>query len=366
VQDYATAASYTIKAVATNSTGCFNAASKVVTIHPKPLVDAGRDTTICNYNTYTLGASGANSYTWNSHPSLSCTNCQSPVVKPDTSVTYFVSGKTAFGCTSTDSVTVKVKQKFKMKVDGVDTVCVGETITLKAAGAEAYQWVPSFGLNNPNIPNPIAKPDTTTTYMVIGADDHNCYFDTAYTNLKVYPIPTVKIINGSNITLQVGSNVKLSTNSSPDVTKWNWTPGNALSCSTCSEPTAKPRNKITYSVTAINDGNCKAKDEVTINLLCNNANIYVPNTFSPNADGMNDVFYPRGSGVFTIKSFKVFNRWGQIVYEKTNMSANNASEGWNGIVNGQKASPDVYVYIMEVVCENNEVFPFKGDISLIR
>jgi gliding motility-associated-like protein len=365
-QKYQVAGSYSVIVTATNSDGCTNTSNRSVIVHPKPNVTAGIDTTICKNNTYTLQANGASKYTWNTHPSLSCTTCQSPVAKPDSSMKYIVTGETIFGCTNTDTVLVKVKQPFKVSLKASDTLCAGQTLTLKASGGEVYKWSPSSTLSNSNIANPIAKPDSTITYSVIASDDHNCFFDTGYTKVKVYPIPTIQILNGASASMAVGGSLTLTTQSSPDVTKWKWNPTQTLSCTTCSNPVATPKDNTTYTVIASNDGNCKAKDDITINVICNNANVFVPNTFSPNGDGVNDIFFPRGSGVFAIRSLKVFNRWGQPVFEKQNLSANNPAEGWDGTINGQKAPSDVYVYTMEVVCENSVLFPFKGDVSLVR
>ena len=81
---------------------------------------------------------------------------------------------------------------------------------------------------------------------------------------------------------------------------------------------------------------------------------------------MNDVFYARGKGLFSIKSFRVFNRWGQLVFERFNLSPNNAADGWNGQFNSTTVSSDVYVYMMEIVCQNNTVIPVKGNVTLIK
>ena len=92
----------------------------------------------------------------------------------------------------------------------------------------------------------------------------------------------------------------------------------------------------------------------------------MPNTFSPNGDGNNDVFYPRGQGLFTIKTFRIFNRWGEIVFERANFLPNDATGGWDGRYKGQAASQDVYVYTIDVVCENKVLMHYKGNIALIR
>jgi len=92
----------------------------------------------------------------------------------------------------------------------------------------------------------------------------------------------------------------------------------------------------------------------------------MPNTFSPNGDGVNDIFYPRGSGIFQVKMLRIFNRWGATVFEKSNLSANDISAGWNGTCKGAKLPPDVFVYTMDVICDNNTVLTFKGNVALIR
>jgi gliding motility-associated-like protein len=119
-------------------------------------------------------------------------------------------------------------------------------------------------------------------------------------------------------------------------------------------------------VEVANEGGCRARDRVTIYVLCNNANVFVPNTFSPNGDGMNDMFYPRGTGVFQVKMLRVFNRWGDVVFEKSNVRANDMSTGWDGTFKGQKLSPDVFVYTLTVVCDNNTQLIYKGNIALVR
>jgi gliding motility-associated-like protein len=105
---------------------------------------------------------------------------------------------------------------------------------------------------------------------------------------------------------------------------------------------------------------------VTVNVICNNGNLFVPNAFSPNGDGVNDRFYPGGTGINRIKSLRVFNRWGEIVFEKADFSANDAAYGWDGKYKGILLAPDVYIWSSEVICENNEVLSFKGDVSLLR
>jgi gliding motility-associated-like protein len=117
----------------------------------------------------------------------------------------------------------------------------------------------------------------------------------------------------------------------------------------------------------IEDGHgCKNSGDITIIVVCGKENFFVPNTFSPNGDGRNEVFYPKGTGLFRIKSMRVFNRWGEVVFEKKEFAANDPSAGWNGTYKGKPASPDAYIFTMEILCENNTIIPVKGNVTLLR
>lgn len=365
-QTYTTPGNYNVTAIATNSSGCADTALKRINVHPLPLLNAGDDTVICRGQNIVLQPSGATVYTWNANPFLNCTSCQNPIASPVLPLnTFYVTGATAFGCTRIDSVLVKVVQPFTITVSDADTLCKGESANLQATGTDFFTWTPVTGLSDPNSANPVARPLTTTTYTVIGTDYKRCFADTGYIPIVVYPIPEFNIIQ-DNIILPVGNSVTLNTENSPDIIRWRWVPATGLSCTNCAEPIASPRSTTTYRAQAFNQGGCRAEDKVTIQVVCNTGNYFIPNTFSPNGDGVNDIFYPRGKGIAGIRSLKIFNRWGEIVYQKSNFAANDASAGWDGTFNRVKLSPDVFVYTIEIICENSEIFPISGNVTLIK
>jgi gliding motility-associated-like protein len=123
---------------------------------------------------------------------------------------------------------------------------------------------------------------------------------------------------------------------------------------------------ITYRVQADNPGGCPATAEVVVEPICLAGDVFIPNTFSPNGDGRNDRFYPMGRAVSGIKSMRVFNRWGEMVFEKTNFNANDPSAGWDGTYKGKLLTPDVYVYVVVVLCHNAVVNEIKGNVTLLR
>lgn len=365
LQSYSNAGRYNIVFIATNGSGCADTLQKVLNILPLPNIDAGLNRFICIGQSISLQATGGKSYVWDAQKSLSCTNCYNPVATPTSAQLYRVIGTDTHGCQAKDSILIQVKFPFAMPVGVGDTLCFGQSFQLQAKGAEAYSWSPTAFLNNPLIGNPLATPDSSIAYRVIGYDTVGCFYDTGYVKIKVYPIPKINIIE-DNITVPAGSSIQLHTTISEDVTLLRWAPPIGLSCSNCIEPTASPKENIIYTLTAINNGGCMAQDKVNLLVVCSQGNIYVPNTFSPNDDGVNDVFYPRGKGIFGIKGMKVFSRWGELMYEKTNFQPNDISSGWDGTYKGKKLAPDVFVYLIEVICDNNQIFSFKGNVTLLQ
>jgi gliding motility-associated-like protein len=363
-QLYNNPGSYAVQLIAVNSSGCRDTAAQSLQVHPKPVVDAGLDTLVCKGSSITLNATGAATYSWSPANFLSCSNCASPAASPDTAMWFRVRGASQFNCTADDSVYVRVKFPFTMRVGPGDTLCDGESARLTASGADMYQWVPALNVQNPASNNTVATPRTSTTYLVIGRDDRNCFRDTGRVRIDVYPIPTVEA--GQDKTIAVGSSVQLNAAISPDVTDIKWIPSNGLSCNNCPNPVARPTTDATYTIRVRNPGGCSSSDQLRILVTCDGGNLYMPNTFSPNRDGANDVFFPRGRGIHGIRALRVFNRWGEVVFERMNFAANDASSGWDGTYKGMPASPDVYVYTIEIICQNNTTLSFKGNIALVR
>jgi gliding motility-associated-like protein len=361
---YSNANDYLVKLKLTNSSGCMDETQYAIKVYPLPELKVTPDFVLCRDQPRVLQATGADTYNWQASSSISCTNCPNPTVNPIADTKYMVTGKTTFGCEANAEVNVTVQQKFTVSVNLGDTLCIGEKYGLKATGADLYQWTPATGLNNPTAANPIAQPGTTTTYTVTGRDKNGCFTDSKSIPLVVYPYPKVDL--GPDQTLAVGYSLDLKPTLTSDVTDIKWSPAVGLSCITCPSPTASPKQNITYKIEVMNEGGCKAIDMMSIFMTCKGENMFLPNTFSPNGDANNETFYPRGRGLAYVKNFRIFNRWGEIVFEAANFQVNDRSKGWNGMHKGKPASLDVYVYTIDVVCENNEILNFKGDVTLLR
>ena len=364
-QIYTTAQVYDIQLIATNSTGCKDTVNKSFEVYPIPVISATDDIQICRGTPAQLNATGGATYVWSPATGLSCTDCGNPMASPDFTQKYMVTGSTIYGCSNKDSLNITVIQPFTMSNKPGDTICVGSTVRLYASGANSYSWSPSSGLSNFTSAIPVASPRTTTTYMVVGSDAYGCFKDTGYTTIKVYPIPQVDA--GKDITMKNGAQpLTITPTISSDVTNTYWLTAPGILYSNAPSVTVQPKETTEYTVEVRNPGGCKSTDRITVFVLCDGANIFIPNTFSPNGSGTNDIFYPRGSGLFKIKLLRIFNRWGEVVFEKVNFSPNDASAGWDGTVKGKKVNSDVYVYTAEVLCENNTSIILNGNIALLR
>ncbi|HRG94137.1 MAG TPA: gliding motility-associated C-terminal domain-containing protein, partial [Chitinophagaceae bacterium] len=119
------------------------------------------------------------------------------------------------------------------------------------------------------------------------------------------------------------------------------------------------------AVRFIDNNGCVNSQSIQVIVICKNSNLFIPNTFSPNGDGSNDIFYPRGKGLDRIKTLRIFNRWGEVVFEKRDVPVNDPGAGWNGSFKGGRPIADVYIYQAEVFCENGELIKLNGNIALI-
>ncbi|HRO41611.1 MAG TPA: PKD domain-containing protein [Flavipsychrobacter sp.] len=353
---------YTVTLGATNTHGCTDSVTKTIEVFTPPVVSAEFDTTICSGDPTQLSATGAQTYVWTPASSLSCNNCQSPVATPNVTTKYIVAGTDINGCVNKDSVLITVRYFTTSEVAPGGAICEDSSFQLLAFGAERYEWTPAETLNEDDIPNPIASPTTTTTYMV-RAWEASCLADTNYVKVTVYPKPDVDA--GPDDTTFAGKEIVLMASSNSFVS-FLWSPGNTLNCTACSAPIAIPRATTNYKVIATSEKGCRNTDSMTVFIFCYSDQVFVPNTFTPNNDGQNDIFYPRGVGMKQITSFRIYNRWGEVVFERRGFLLNDASAGWDGTYKGQQLNSDIFIYSIDGICDSGEPMSWKGDVTLIR
>jgi gliding motility-associated-like protein len=268
------------------------------------------------------------------------------------------------GCTATVFDTVHIVPRFVIRPIGDTTICIGGSAPLQASGAYTYTWTPASTLNQATGDSVIARPSTTTTYTVIGADQYNCFYDTGTVTVYVDTLPSV--VAGPDVSILAGTSTTLDTRVSSDVISWTWSPSSGLDCTTCPSPTSTPLVPTTYTVTVSTALGCTSTATVTVRLLCSQTAVHIPNAFTPDKGGANDLFYPVGSGIKVVKFFQVYSRWGELLFSRENMPANDRNYGWNGTLNGTKQPAGTYVYMVGIECFTGENFMLKGTVELLR
>lgn len=369
---YSLAGTYSAQLIVGTAFGCYDTAKTTTKVNPTPVVTTNPNFKLCKGGSAFINTSGAATYQWMPSAGLSCNTCANPIAKPTTTTEYVVAGYNSYGCAGRDTLLITVIQPFKLTTSGNDTMCIGDAPKqLQAFNAFKYRWQPSTGLDNANIATPKAQPLLTTHYQVIGDDGENCFSDTALVVIAVGNYPQINLPN--NTVVATGQQVDLTPKISfpvataGPIAHYNWIPNTYLSCTDCPSPLATVKNDVCYTLNVENIYGCKSNtDTMCIKAFCESAQVYFPNGFTPDGDGHNDVFMVRASGIKSVKHFKIFNRWGQVVFERANILPNDPSQGWNGQVNGKAQPSDVYVYICEVVCDNDASYTYKGNIAIIK
>jgi gliding motility-associated-like protein len=280
---------------------------------------------------------------------------------------YILNAINDFGCRMSDTIEVRIDPRVRITLSRDTTICSKDSISLFVlSNTSSVLWTPSTGLSDSNSKNPMASPNATITYTVRAKTDNNACPDTSGTvKVRVIATPTVK---GYDTTVRMNIPYTLMPTYGQEVIKWVWTPSDSLSCSNCPNPVFNSNVSMVYKIEGINKEGCVGSDLVKINVFCDGANVTMPNAFTPNGDGNNDIFYVRGTG-FSVKRFSIYNRLGQLVFSKENFMPNDPRHGWDGTLNGQDISDAAgFVYMMEVICFNSKNAPelVKGTVLMIK
>jgi len=354
-----------IKLIIDTDFGCQSVDSVPITVYAYPEINAGPDLSLCQGDELQLSASGAAFYEWAPANVVSNPSGASTMASPFTNTSFTVMGYDTIACPSYDSIFVEVITRISGTAGPDTIICVGDSVVLFTevsalnSGTFEYSWTPDFNISDSKAANPIIWPDRDITYTV-NIRNGNCSELNFPVYINVNPKPTVE--TGPDQQIFKGQAARLSANS-PDRVQYAWSPNYQLSCIDCPFPVASPETDFTYYVTVTDAVGCSAIDSVNLRIWesCGGNNVSLPNTFTPNNDGLNDVFYVRGSGLTNIKLLRVFNRWGELIFESPDINI-----GWDGTYNGTPVNAGVYVYYLEAVCSNGESSLIKGNVTLLR
>ena len=270
---------------------------------------------------------------------------------------FVVQIKDTFQCFRRDTVRVIIPPRFPEANPNNDTsICIGGSASLMTSGGQTYNWFPATGLSCTDCPNPTASPNVTTTYFVSIADQYGCS-DTLTNTVIVNPLPVVRA--SADTLINWGSSAQLYV-FSPGADYFLWTPITGLNNATSPAPKAAPLETTEYRVEVIDSNYCISYDTVVVSVN-KNSPMFVPNAFTPNGDGVNDIFQVANIAFNKLVELRVFNRWGQQVCSTTDNR-----QGWDGTLSGTLQDPGVYQYIIRVAVADGTLRVFKGDVTLIR
>lgn len=288
---------------------CTGSLTVYIEVVPKPILNlTANPTRVCYGSAATIFANGAQNYNWlpNNPQTSTLTSNNVMIVKPEATTNYTVTGVNTgnnITCSMTQEILVEVVQPIQVSVSNSVAICSGESVKLNASGSNTYKWVPEEGLSSSSVPGPVAKPKTTTVYTVYVSDGGFCK-STGTVLVQVNPTPTVYA--GEDRVFNLDEPMYLNAKGQGVLT---WIFGEEILCKDCPNSQIMPQNSGCYVIQAMNQHGCKATDEVCIEVL-KNYNIYIPNVFTPNADGINDEFLVYGTGITKLEMY-IFDRWGR-------------------------------------------------------
>ncbi len=202
----------------------------------------------------------------------------------------------------------------------------------------------------------------TGSYTLVGQDANGCQLAAT---VSLQGFEEVQVSLGADLIVELGEAVTLVPVSNASNPMYAWQ-GERLSCTDCERPKVQPLADGVYTLTVTTPDGCSATDELTIHVL-KNRSIYVPNAFSPNDDGINDVLMVfAGPDVAKVRGFQVYSRWGESVFTYFNIPPNEVAYGWDGRYRGKEMQPAVFTWFAEVEFLDGEVTLFKGDAAIVR
>jgi gliding motility-associated-like protein len=370
------AGTYTFDYTVTPNAPCSpDVATVEVIIHPLPTADAGQPSTLtCNDPSAQIGGASSSgaifSYSWSllggTFPG------DSTLAQPEINLpgTYeLVVTNTQTGCTASDQVTILSSQEVPVPFFSLQPIsCFGFTdgailIDSVQGGIPPYL----FSLNG----DPFVSVGAFTnlapdTYTIVVEDANGCQTEVFTFDIEQpqeLNVELVAYLEGENV-IRLGEAVDLEAVVNQPIDSIMWSPPGLVDCDTCLLVTSMPLMTTEFSVTVESNG-CSDSDNLKV--IVERRDIYAPNIFSPNGDGNNDVFFlGAGPEVEKIRSFMVFDRWGESVHQYFDILPNDPTVGWDGNLRGDPLNPAVFTWFAEVEFIDGRVEIYKGDVTLVR
>ncbi len=359
-----------------NGVTCSATKTYTVTVAPLPTIAALQNVATCSPEAVTLSATTetANTVVWSDQASFSLvlSNTNNLQVTTGAPKTYYVRSTSAAGCVTETSLLVG-SYPIGISAEEDMTICAGAQATF---GITTTTGVPT-GYNLVNAQgqtvatsadgNFAVTPQASGSYKIIAQNAVGCT-DTADIAIQVSDVSTALFAGTAamDTTIYPGNDIDLRAVSNGG-RSFVFDPGASYLSRSDSSAVVMPTETTTYSVSTTDENGCVATASLVITVLefvCDRPYLFVPNVFTPDADGINDIFFVDGVNVDQTY-YAIFNRWGQLVFEGTEIGNENGY-GWDGTFNNMPVDPDVYGLFVRIRCNDGEEFYTQGNVTVIR
>ncbi len=362
-----------------DNNGCVANTNVNVTLIDNMVVTPVNDTTVCFGSSVTLVPNfspEATIFSWSTIPdptlisTLNNSNIENPVATPNDTTTYQVKARWGI-CERSDIIVVKVLHKPIPNAGPNYIICQYDSCQLlgsatNLSGPINYEWAPASIATTPYSQNTMVDPLTTAIFTLTVKDEYGCNFAEKDT-VKVTVQPPLPANAGRDTIAISGQPHQLIATGGPDAVEFTWTPTFPLSSSNIYNPIATLLQDQMFVVTIRDIGGCIGKDSIFVRVL-DGAGVnrdqplyYVPNSFTPNGDGLNDVFRGIPAGMRSTDYFRVYDRFGKLIFE-----TNRYLRGWDGTYQGKPQPTGTYVYIIKGIDKNGKSVLQKETVLLIR
>ena len=343
----------------TDNSGCSTTDSVKINVVDHVTLNAGNDSTICRTDAITLNPnSDGLKYVWTPGATLSNPNIKNPVATPTAATTTYHVTASIGKCVAGDDIIIKTVP-YPAADAGADTlICFGKSAQLNASGGSIYVWTPTVFLTASNIPKPVSvTPTASVVYIVTVRDVLGCP-KAVNDTVIVHVAHIIADAGPKDTSIVIDQPLQLSATGS---TIYSWSPTQWLDNPNIATPIALPQDNIKYVVKVSNSIGCFGTDTINVKLFKVKPDLYVPTAFSPNGDGLNDILKPLALGLKSVDAFRVYNRWGQMLFSTTEIG-----QGWDGTFGGALQGAGTYVWYAQGTDYKNKKLERKGTAVLIR
>ena len=345
--------------------GCATSLTAVITLNDTMRLDLGADSTICFGRTITLIPQTnvlTDTFKWTPRATLNYDTVRTPVATPTDTTKYYLTAKWGI-CARNDSITINVLRKPVAYAGRDTTVCYKTNATLfgiasNLSGTVNYAWSPPDSLNTPNAATTIVRMDTTRQFTLTVTDNYGCNFSVT-DSVIVTMQPQLVAFAGNDTNAILGRPHQLLA-TGLNATNFVWSPMGPLNNPFIANPQAILYNDTYFYVHITDAIGCTDDDTIFVKAY-EGPTYYLPNAFTPNNDSRNDVFFPTPVGIRSTEYFRVFDRYGALMFQTREWM-----KGWDGTLKGKPASSGTYVWMIKGIDINGSVVEMKGTVILLR